>query len=1047
MTAREPIAVVGLDCRFPGARDPKEYWDLLIQGRDGTGRVPQTRWDAARYHRTPSADGPQPGRANTLRGGFIDDPDAFDPGFFGISPREAVAMDPQQRLLLQCSWRAVEDAALAPADLADTDTGVFVGVMANEWACLHLTDYENITARHGSGNGYFMGANRVSYHLDLKGPSLAVDTACSSSLVAVHLALAALRSGECDYALAAGTNLIMTPAINIFYTQAGLSAPDGRCKPFSSAADGIGRAEGVAVLLLRRLGDALADRQPVYAVLNETRVNQDGRSNGITAPSRWSQQRLIESAWRAAGVTADDIRFIEAHGTGTVLGDMIEAQALGRLTAERGAGGSIALGSVKGNFGHAEGAAGLAGLVKAVLALHHRTVPPSRYADEENPELQLPTRRLALLKAPQRLPSGTVHAAVSSFGMGGTNAHAVLSSPPRTPHRSSGRAPGVFTLSARTPERLRPNLLAQADALARQPADRLAQLCWTSNRVKSRLPHRVAVAAHDLPGLVRGLRAEAERHGRTQSGENPGRGTAAAPAVAFAFTGQGAQHAAMAAAWYTASPVYARLLDEVDELLRPHVGRSLRDAILEGDEDFRRTALAQPALFAVEYAMAGALADSGITPSFVIGHSIGEFAAACTAGALDAADAARLVARRGALMDALPDGGGMLAVPLDAAEAGRLLQGRPRLGLAAVNAPGRTVVAGDLAELAALRAALAGRGVTARPLDVSHAFHSPLMLPIVDAFRRESAQLVPRTPGLPFYSTVHGRRSAAGEPLDADYWARQITAPVRFADAAAELLAAGPTHIVEIGPRAVLTPLLARLRQDDADGAAVSCHAAHPGEHAARCRPQQLLGELWCAGLSPRWDAVYTAEDQVPRRLPPYLFDDTFRAWRSAAPPRTAPELTASTPVIPQGAAAAAPPGRGRGESCPPATADDLPHSVGELTHRLVCRVGGHEPAAVHRGSRLHEDLGFDSIQVMELKARIEKELPRLGSLPVEDLLASLSTLGDLIDYLSECLLTDPGDVTADRPTADGAASTAADRAPDPPVERLRDSLPEGTPS
>ncbi|WP_267241969.1 type I polyketide synthase [Streptomyces sp. PR69] len=1037
MTAREPIAVVGLDCRFPGARDPKEFWDLLIQGRDGTGRVPPMRWDAARYHRAPSADGPLPGRANTLRGGFIDDPDAFDPGFFGISPREAAAMDPQQRLLLQCSWRAIEDAALAPAELAATATGVFAGVMANEWACLHLTDYEHISARHGSGNGYFMGANRVSYHLDLKGPSLAVDTACSSSLVAVHLALTALRSGECDYALAAGTNLIMTPAINIFYTQAGLSAPDGRCKPFSSAADGIGRAEGVAVLLLRRLGDALADRQPVYAVLNETRVNQDGRSNGITAPSRWSQQRLIEDAWRAAGVTADDIRFIEAHGTGTLLGDMIEAQALGQLTAERSEGGSIALGSVKSNFGHAEGAAGLAGLIKAVLALHHRTVPPSRYADEENPGLQLPARRLALLKAPQRLPSGTVHAAVSSFGMGGTNAHAVLSSPPRAPHRSSGRAPGVFTLSARTPERLRPNLLAQADALARQPADRLAQLCWTSNRVKSRFPHRVAVAAHDLPGLVRELRAEAERHRRTETESgHPNRGTAAAPAVAFAFTGQGAQHAAMAACWYTASPVYARLLDEIDALLQPHVGRSLRDAILEGDEDFRRTGLAQPALFAVEYAMAGALADAGITPSCVIGHSIGEFAAACTAGALDAADAARLVARRGALMDALPDGGGMLALPLDAAEAGRLLHGRPRLGLAAVNGPDRTVVAGDLTELAALRAALAERGVTARPLDVSHAFHSPLMLPVVDAFRRESAHVAPRTPGLPFYSTVHGRLSAADEPLDADYWAQQITSPVRFADAAAELLAAGPTHIVEIGPRAVLTPLLARLRHDadeadEADSAPVSCHAAHPGEHAARCRPHQLLGELWSAGLSPRWDTLYAAEDRVPRRLPPYLFDDTFRAWRSAAQPRTAPEPTASAPVIPQDAAAAAPPGRDHGESCPPATADDLPRTAGELTHRLVCRVGGHEPAAVHLGSRLHEDLGFDSIQVMELKARIEKELPQLGSLPVEELLASLSTLGDLVDYLSERLLMDPD---------------ASDDAPDRPAERLRGSLPEGTP-
>lgn len=483
-----------------------------------------------------------------MRGGFIDDPDAFDPAFFGISPREAAAMDPQQRLLLQCSWRAIEDAAVAPEDLAGTDTGVFVGVMANEWAHLQLADYDGITARHGSGNGYFMGANRVSYHLDLKGPSLAVDTACSSSLVALHLASGALRAGDCDYALAGGTNLIMTPVLNIFYTQAGLSAPDGRCKPFSASADGIGRAEGVAVLVLRRLADALADRQPVYAVLRGTGVNQDGRSNGITAPNRWAQQQLIERVWRSADVGADDIGFIEAHGTGTLLGDMMEAQALGHLTSGR-SGGSVALGSVKSNFGHAEGAAGIAGVVKTVLALHHRTVPPSRFADDENPGLQLPERRLTLLRSPLRLPSGTVHAAVSSFGMGGTNAHAVLSSPPRAVHRSGERVPGVFTVSARSARQLRPNLLAQADALARLPEDRLAQLCWTSNRVKSRLPHRVAVASGDLAGLVAGLREAAER---THDEEGGVRRTA--PTVAFAFTGQGAQHPGMAASWYASSP-------------------------------------------------------------------------------------------------------------------------------------------------------------------------------------------------------------------------------------------------------------------------------------------------------------------------------------------------------------------------------------------------------------------------------------------------------------------------------------------------------------
>ncbi|MFD7283106.1 type I polyketide synthase [Streptomyces sp. NPDC059862] len=1002
---REPIAVVGLDCRFPGARDPQEYWSLLMDGRDGTGRVPEQRWDADRYHAAvPSSPGSTsekrvPGRTNTVRGGFIQDPDAFDPGFFGIAPREAQAMDPQQRLLLQSSWRALEDAAVAPQDLAGTDTGVFVGVMANEWAYLQLADYDRITARYGSGNGYFMGANRVSYHLDLKGPSLAVDTACSSSLVAVHLAMSALRSGESDYVLAAGTNLIMTPVINIFYAQAGLSAPDGRCKPFSALADGIGRAEGVAVLVLRRLSDALADRQPVYAVLKETGTNQDGRSNGITAPNRWAQQRLIESVWQRAGVTADDIRFVEAHGTGTLLGDFIEAQALGELTSGR-SGGSVALGSVKSNFGHAEGAAGIAGLIKAVLALHHRTVPPSRFAHEENPKLDLPGRRLTLLKSPLRLPSGTVHAAVSSFGMGGSNAHAVLASAPRAVHRGRPGAPGVFTVSARTPERLRANLLAQADALARRPENQLAQLCWTSNRVKSRLPHRAAVAAGDLPTLVAELRTAAERAEEAPR-VDPGRRSVGS--VAFAFTGQGAQHPRMTASWYRSCPAYARHLDDIDKELTPHTGRSVRDLVLDGDPELHRARFAQPALFAVGYAMAATLAEGGIRPSYVIGHSIGEFAAACVAGALDVADAARLVARRGALMESLPEDGGMLAVGLDAAEAEALLVGRQRLGLAAVNGPHATVIAGDLDELVEVERELSERKVTARRLTVSHAFHSPLMRPVVEEFRAECRDVPARRPLLPVFSTVYGRELTGEETMDADYWARQITAPVRFAQAACALLAGGVTHVVEIGPRSVLTPLLARLTTDG--GHPASLHTAHPGEHAPGHRPQQLLGELWCAGLAPQWDVLYDEADRVPRRLPPYVFDDSFRAWRSGSAPGL-PELSA--PHVPSGAdTTAVPSGADRGAPCPPAPAEDLPDSLAELTRRLVCRVGGHDPGHVHDHSRLHEDLGFDSIRVMELKARIEHALPRLGELPVEDLLASLRTVGDLVRYLGSLHLTD----------------------------------------
>src|SRR6195952_4632840 len=392
------IAVVGLDCRFPKADDPKALWRLLLDGVDAVEDVGAERWSGARLH--------EDGTINHHACGFITDADAFDNDFFGVTPREAAAMDPQQRLLLQTAWRALEDATLYPRTQAGSATGVFGGVMAKEWDHLRMRDHRQITAQDGSGNGYFMTANRLSYQLDLRGPSLAVDTACSSSLVAVHVAAQSLRNGECDQAIAAGVNLVLTPALNVFYTKAGLAAPDGRCKPFSGSAAGIGRGEGGAVVVLRRLDDAGAASLPIYAVIKGSAVNSDGRSNGITAPSRWAQQQVTAKAYEAAGIEPAQISFIEAHGTGTLLGDMIEAKALADLHRS-GRREPCAIGSIKGNFGHTEGAAGIAGLIKTVLSLHHQMVPPSRFADSENTQLRLADGGLRLLSAPMELPTGT----------------------------------------------------------------------------------------------------------------------------------------------------------------------------------------------------------------------------------------------------------------------------------------------------------------------------------------------------------------------------------------------------------------------------------------------------------------------------------------------------------------------------------------------------------------------------------------------------------------------------------------------------------------
>src|SRR6201993_5013553 len=477
------IAVVGLDCRFPKADDPALLWRLLLDGADGIEEIPPQRWNAAELN--------DDGTINHRAGGLNSDPHAFDNSFFGITPRECEVMDPQQRLLLQTAWRALENATLDPRGQAGSNTGVFVGVMANEWAHLHLRDYRDITAQAGSGNGYFMTANRLSYQLDLKGPSLAVDTACSSSLVAVHLAAQALRNAECDQAIAGGVNLALTPALNVFYTKAGLAAPDGRCKPFSGSADGIGRGEGVAVVVLRRMNDALAAGLPIYAVIKGSAVNSDGRSNGITAPNRWAQQQVASAACHAAGIAPAQIRFLEAHGTGTLLGDMIEAKALAHAHRSR-RDDPCAIGSIKGNLGHTEGAAGIAGLIKGVLSLHHRLVPASRFADDESAQLRLADGGLRLLAEPMELPDGIVHAGVSSFGIGGTNCHVVLASAPEPEPAPTTSAGGVLTLSADCLESLRRNAIQLATDIENSDIP-IAQLCWSTNQTKASGKARLAV--------------------------------------------------------------------------------------------------------------------------------------------------------------------------------------------------------------------------------------------------------------------------------------------------------------------------------------------------------------------------------------------------------------------------------------------------------------------------------------------------------------------------------------------------------------------------
>ncbi|GAA3947100.1 type I polyketide synthase [Actinomadura viridis] len=1009
-----PIAITGIDCRLPGADGPDALWEMLVRGRDAIGPVPASRW----------AGGPPAGVPS--RGGFVDDLDAFDHAFFGIAPAEAAAMDPQQRMAAQCAWRALEDGGVRPPDLAGGRTGVFLGVMGGEWTW-RLADPRAVTPALGTGAGHGMIAGRLSYLLDLRGPSMAVDTACSSSLVAVHLACTSLALGECDLAIAGGVNAILTPALHVFYARAGLAAPDGRCKPFSAGADGIGRGEGVAMVVLRRLDDALAAGAPVYAVIRGGAVGQDGRSNGLTAPSRGAQREVIAAACDRAGVRPADVGVVEAHGTGTVLGDMIEASALGDLRA-----GSrdrpCLIGSVKGNIGHCEGAAGAAGLVKLALSLHHRLLPPSPHARTENGALRLASRGLRLAKAPVRLGPDALVGGVSAFGLGGTNAHLVLEAAPRRERprprpRPGGQGTpgrgGVFTLSADGPEGLRRNLAAQHRRLARYEDGDPAALCRASNRVKTGLAHRFAAPVTDHRELLAVLASAADGTGPLTGAASfgaPGGAGRAEPAIGLVLPGQGAQYPGMTAALYRTSARYRAHLDAADEALRPHVGLSVRDLILDGDGRIHRTAYAQPGLFAVEYALGRTLMDLGPEPAFLLGHSVGEFAAACLAGALSLPGAARLVGARGRIMEELPRDGAMLGLRWSRSRAAAFLDGfdgaeGPRgsgaagvsrasggeaaVCVAAVNGPRDVVLAGERRVLDRLRAMLPARDVL--PLDtVAHAFHSPLMRPAAERFAEVARTVGHAPPAIPVFSTVLG--GPLGEvPLDAGYWTGQITAPVLFGPAIATALATGPTHVVEAGPRPTLTTLIRRMGRDRAPVLLNAC--AGPGGTAGGTAGGivcddllEVAAALYRAGADPDWDVLHPDDPPPPYRLAPYEFSTEHRFSTQVGTvldrPRERPD-----PPPESGPAPAPAPIRAAEAAC----ADD-PHAA--AVRAALAAVCGHSPDRIAAAASLHADLGLDSVMFQQLARELEERLPGRPAVPVRALLAGGDTVAGLTAHL-----------------------------------------------
>lgn len=889
-----PIAVIGLACRVPGADDADAFWRLLRDGVDAVGPLPPGRPGF-------EPDGPATDSA-IPQAGYLQDVTGFDAAFFGIAPREANGMDPQQRLALEVAWEALEDAGIAPDRLERSATGVFLGLCSSDYAFLQVKagDPSLLDAHFTSGIAHSVASGRVSYLLGLQGPSLTVDTACSSSLVSVHLACQSLRAGESRMALAGGVNLMLWPGIFGAFAQSRMLAPDGRCKTFDAAADGFARGEGCGMVVLKRLSDAQADGDRVLAVIRGNAVNQDGPSSGLTAPNGPAQEAVIRRALQGAGVRPDEVGYIEAHGTGTQLGDPLEMRALGGVFGANPARVPLLVGSVKTNIGHLEGAAGIVGLIKLVLALQHRQIPahlhfrtPSPHIPWDELPIQVPTALQPWMPIGGRRIGG-----ISSFGYSGTNAHLVIEEAPPPAERvdavpaQSSRRTQVYVLSARDDAALRELALRHVRAIESMAQVSLADLCLSAQVGRAALAERAALVANDVPQLCRQLRALAageptdglQRHRLAR--RDP-------PKIAFVFTGQGAQYAGMGRLLYEAAPAFQAAIDRCAAILAPHLDVPLTslmfDPAMAGALD--ATARTQPALFALEYAMAEWWRSLGVTPFAVIGHSVGEYVAACVADVFALEDALPLIALRGRLMQQLPAGGAMAAVgALWAEVAAAIAPFEREVAIAAINAPLQTVVSGAAARVDHLCAEFEQRGWRCQRLTVSHAFHSPLMDPMLAQFGQAVARVQINPPRLRLISNVTGMPADGVELGTPQYWTRHAREAVRFADGLRSLAALRPDICLEIGPHPTLLPLV-RANMDSQDLRTINSLRKGSDDWS---QMQAGLASLFLEGAEVDWRALHGGSAARPIVLPTYPFQRERHWFHAAAsagrsPPRGRP--------------------------------------------------------------------------------------------------------------------------------------------------------------